>query len=66
MVGQNFVAPTQKYLSIKGAALYATVSRATVERWLRNQALRAYRPGGGRRVLISVAELNRLIASGGE
>jgi excisionase family DNA binding protein len=50
-----------RYLSLAGAAAWASVSIQTLRRWLTAERLRAYRPAGSRKVLIDRNELEQVI-----
>ncbi|WP_369524383.1 helix-turn-helix domain-containing protein [Duncaniella muris] len=52
---------TSKWLMPKDVALMANVKIETVWKWVREGKLKAYRPQGGRRILISENDLNEFI-----
>jgi excisionase family DNA binding protein len=64
MSGDTLTAELERatvWLLVPEVAERARVGLTTVRDWLRTGALRCYRPGGTRRVLVSSAELDRFI-----
>jgi excisionase family DNA binding protein len=55
--------PLRRWGSVKVAAERASVCTATIERWIAKGRLTAYRPPPGRRILIDLDELDRMIAA---
>jgi excisionase family DNA binding protein len=57
-------APARDWLTPPEVAMTAKVGMTTVRAWLRSGALKSYRPGGTRRVLVRRDELDEFIRRG--
>jgi excisionase family DNA binding protein len=57
-------APVGDWLTPPEVAVVAKVGMTTVRAWLRSRALRSYRPGGTKRVLVHRDELDEFIRRG--
>jgi excisionase family DNA binding protein len=56
----------KKWITVNQAVARVGVTERTLRRWLAEGLLKAYRPAGGRRVLIALDELDAPVEAGAE
>ncbi|OFT89246.1 helix-turn-helix domain-containing protein [Corynebacterium sp. HMSC28B08] len=54
-------APADRYLEVKDAAHYLSVSEKTIRRWIAAQQLTAYRNTRGRMIRIKKSDLDQIL-----
>jgi excisionase family DNA binding protein len=57
-------APVRRYIDVVSASFYCGVSISTIRRWIQRRQVTAHRPGGSRRYVLDVRELDRMVRDG--